>query len=145
MTTDRAPNATPQPLDLDETGDRFYIELTNQADAAQVNQALQAAGLSPELCRSTTNNQEGIIITQSLAQGVWNNDTGYNDCKGACTDQAQAHLSYNQLTPEQRAAFVKDLASFLHYQRINNYMPTQGQMDDDETMGQVALEHCREQ
>ena len=90
----------------------IYVELNEPAGEENVIQALRDAGMPARQAREVRRNVDGQIITELLAQGIWEHHSGQAHCRQNCP-QDRRHRSWNELTEIQQEAFWKKLARFL--------------------------------
>ena len=114
----------------------FYLN-TSGADADKIQEALRAAGIETLVVRETTPNHDGIIITETLAAGIWDHESGAARCQDP-VDQECGHRKWDQLSQEQRDEFTKELASFYEYQRIER-MQLSVLLEFSEELGDVKV------
>ena len=119
----------------------YYFETTTNMTEQELKLTLEKAGIKTTDARRTTLNNDGIIMTETLAKGIWNHETGFNDCNETCKDQTQKHTEWDQLSAEQRDSFSQRLAEFLENSRVEQFSTLES-MENDEEFAKVAIERC---
>ena len=119
----------------------YYFETATDLTEPELRLALEKAGIKTVAARRTTLNKDGIIMTENLAKGIWNHETGYNDCNGSCKHRTQQHAEWDQLSADQRDSFSQRLAEFLENSRMEQFSTLES-MEDDEEFANVAIERC---
>ena len=120
-----------------------YIELKDPCSPEQLHQALEAAGLKVWETREVSKNHDGVIITDTLLQGIWRHETDYARCHGHCIkQQGRLHVPYDDLTPDQRDAFAHTVANFMEFSRQTSYNPEQLLLDEED-FEKIALKSCK--
>ena len=117
----------------------FYIE-TQGANPENIKTALQTAGLKVHDVRTVTQNNDGIILTETLTRGIWNHETGQAQCKGT-RQRPCDHREWTELSPDQQHTFATLLAEFLEYQR-QEYLVTSTLLEDNGEFTGVRLQPC---
>ncbi len=104
--------------DPNEMTRTFYLELKNPSTAPAIQAALESCGLeiSDEI-RTVTRNYEGAILTNLLAQGIWEHRTGNNSCTHPCPGP-ETHRAWAQLSDEQKDTFLQNYARFVENCRV---------------------------
>ena len=90
----------------------LYLEFSEPVDEQAVKNLLEQAGMKPVSSRTVTENNDGYILTQLLAAGIWEQETDQQNCPGPCPEK-QKHLAWAELTQEQQHTFLKGYAGFL--------------------------------
>ena len=122
----------------------YHIELNENAgehageDA--VREALRSAGLEVRWIRKMTPLQEGISLTETLMEGIWNHETGQATCSGNCLGREKRHVAYGELSDDQKYAVGRHMAQFLDACRVEEYVPLT--LAGHEDMENIALERC---
>ena len=127
----------------------FHLDLRKPHDALRVAEALRQAGIETWEVREVSPNHDGVILTQALARGIWQQYTGQIRCEGHCRNEpgAPQHMTWEELSTDQQETFTSDLAHFPdHFRgagRQAEYRPERDSLDDDDEFGGVALHDCR--
>ena len=119
----------------------YYFETETDMTEPELGLALENAGIKAVNARRTTLNHDGVIITETLANGIWNHETGYDYCNDDCRGQVKTHTEWNQLSPEQRDTFTKRLIGFMENSRIDQFSTAES-MEYDQEFANIALERC---
>lgn len=119
----------------------FHVELRQPATDEQVRQALEAAGISVFETRPVSQIHDGVSVTETLLQGIWNHQTGQAECAGGCSPSPSRHVPYDALNPSQRTTFAESVADFMAQSRQNAYQPADFLNDDGEFLF-IALTPC---
>ena len=90
----------------------LYLDLGQLTDPERVLAALRAADIHPDDYRPVSRNNTGHIVTDLLAQGIWDHESGAQECQGNCPPERR-HLTWDQLTQDQKVAFTANYARFL--------------------------------
>ena len=110
----------------------FFIEFSAGSTEQELRQFLEHAGYKTITVRDTSQNNDGIIITETLLQGIWNHDTGYATCEDKCANHAKPrHVAYEALTEHQRNSFAEAVAAFMDRSRQQAFQPIQFLDPDD--------------
>ena len=124
------------------TGSRhIYLELEDPTVLGDLTEALISAGIKTKDVRAATKNHNGIIMTQLLINGVWNDETGYNGCDGKCENGSNVHREYGTLSEEQQEIFAKDVAQDMEWRRNEHYLPRRDELGEEDFKG-VAMGEC---
>ena len=124
----------------------MYIELRDPAGPEEVRAALENAGLQLNGLRGVTRNQDGYILTDLLARGIWEHETSLNQCleknPGRCPG-IPVHRDWTQLSETQQEEFIKRYAGFLESCRQDQLMPEILLRDCDEFKGTaLTVQHA---
>ena len=119
----------------------YYFETATEMTEPELRLVLERAGVQAVDARLTTVNHNGVIITETLAKGIWNHETGYDQCNGGCNGQAKSHTGWDRLSPEQRGAFTRRLAEFMDHSRADQFSAAES-IADDAGFESVALKPC---
>ena len=84
----------------------FYIETGSDTDPAALAEALERAGISVSTTQETGCVQGGVVLTVKRAEELWNYETGYYDCEGACRESDVRHRSFTEIAPETQERFT---------------------------------------
>lgn len=101
----------------------FYIETTDEICEEEMKSKLKAAGVNTERTRTVTSLHDGYILTNLLAEGIWNYETGYDECDKSCKENGAKHVAWLELTSEQQDEFVKHYAKFIENSRQDCLLP----------------------
>ena len=119
------------------TSRNLHLSLGAPEDLENVVEALQQAGIKVEECRPVSNNNDGHIVTDLLAQGIWAEGTGANKCRGNCPRDKKHHL-WKDLSEDQRAEFARRYAIFLT-NCTSDELIAEVLLDDADEFEEVAL------
>ena len=101
----------------------FHLELEDVWDTDRLRDALWAAGIGIRDCRTATGVRDGYAFTHLLIQGIWDQETGCDDCRGECRGQTPRHVPWRDLDEEQRDAFARRYTRFLENCRQDQLQP----------------------
>ena len=101
----------------------FYIETTNDICEEELKHKLKAAGINTEQTRTVTSLHDGYVLTNLLAEGIWNYETGYDECDESCKEKGSKHVAWSGLTEEQQDEFVKHYTQFIENSRQDCLLP----------------------
>ena len=101
----------------------FYIETTDEICEEEIKRKLKAAGVNTEQTRVVTGLHDGYVMTDLLAEGIWNYETGYDDCDESCKENGAKHVAWLELTAEQQDEFVRHYAQFIENSRQDCLLP----------------------
>ena len=123
----------------------FHLALREPHDAPQVAEALRQAGIETWEVREVSPNHGGIIITEALARGIWQQVTGQVQCEDHCRNEpgAPQHMTWEKLSTDQQEAFTSDIAYFMDAGRQAEYRPERETLDEDDKFDGIALSDCR--
>ena len=99
-----------------------YIETDQPFSVDDAASIIYAAGINPTAIRAVTPNQDGIILTNLYADGVWNQESGYNDCDGHCEHLRRVHLRWEELNAAQQELFAATLSHFMDQARSGAFI-----------------------
>ena len=125
---------------------QFHIDLMEPATAQAVVAALRQAGIEAWESREVSPNHDGVIITELLAKGIWEQETGQSLCPGKdCPGDVMGnpHRRYEDLSEEQREIFTRSVAAFMERSRLHDYAPSLS-LNQNDFQG-IALGHCRQE
>ena len=117
-----------------------HIELEENCNEDALEARMKDAGIPVRAVRAVTQLEEGIPVTQLLAQGEWNHVTGAEHCNGNCSRQPEKHVAYRDLKEKQTVRFHRDLASALDHYRAEQYMPCRDGLAEE--FQNVAFQRC---
>lgn len=117
----------------------FHLEMQQEMDQSVLESMLKKAGIPARAVRAATPLHEGISFTHLLAEGEWDHGSGATDCDGRCQGKNPQHIPYQDLSPQQRQDFHRDLAQGLHYYRTHLYSLSDGCFQE---MNGVAMSEC---
>ena len=123
--------------------------MTRWTETGRVVEALSQANIETWEVREVSPNHDGVILTQALARGIWQQETGQIRCEGHCRNEpgAPQHMTWEELSTDQQETFTSDLARFPdHYRdagRQAEYRPERDSLDDDDKFDGIALHDCR--
>ena len=122
----------------------FHLTLREPHDAPQVAEALRQAGIETWEVEEVSPKHGGIIITQELARWMWEHLTGQVRCEGHCRNEpgAPQHMTWEELSTEQQAAFTSDMAHFVEAGRQEELRLERDSLDEDDNFDGVALYDC---
>ena len=123
----------------------FHLDFRKPHDAMRVAEALRQANIETWEVREVSPNHDGVILTQALARGIWQQETGQIRCEGHCRNEpgAPQHMTWEELSADQQATFTSDIAHFMEAGRQAQYRPERDSLDDDDKFDGVALHDCR--
>lgn len=102
-----------------------HVSLKEPAEAEAVSQALEGAGIGVQAIREVTRIHDGYALTELLAQGIWEHETGQAHCAsrnpGRCPGEDR-HRGWAELSEEQRDAFIARYVRFLESCREEELM-----------------------
>ena len=101
----------------------FHLELEDVWDMDRLRDALRAAGIGIRDCRTVAGVRDGYMFTHLLIQGIWDQETGCDDCRGECRGQTPRHVPWRDLDEEQRDAFARRYTRFLENCRQDQLQP----------------------
>ena len=86
--------------------------MTPWTETGRVAEALRQAGIETWEVREVSPNHDGVILTQALAKGIWQQETGEIRCDGHCRNEpgAPQHMTREELSTDQQETFTSDLA-----------------------------------
>ena len=99
----------------------FYIEVDEPTTPDQISQAMASLGRQVRNVRAVRANHDGYILTELLAAGIWETESGADQCE-KCPPGQQQHLKWSQLDEKQRHSFLKGLAHFLDASRTDQLL-----------------------
>ena len=108
----------------------FHITLADDQDETDIEERLKATGIPVKTVRTMGQIVDGISMTELLAMGEWNQDTGYNQCQGACLATGRPHVSYSDLTDQQKFEIHEDMGKALDTYRAEHYLPDTRMMEE---------------
>ena len=127
--------------------------MTRWTETGRVAEALRQANIETWDVREVSPNHDGVILTQALARGIWQQETGQIRCEGHCRNEpgAPQHMTWEELSTDQQETFTSDLAHFPdhfpdHFReagRQAEYRPERDSLDDDDMFDGIALHDCR--
>lgn len=120
----------------------FHVELMSPLSEEDLARIITGAGIQTLTVRATTQNVDGVIITDTLIEGIWNHETGQDACTGECQASARPHLPYRQLDQRQRSIFAQRVAAFMDESRFQAFEPINA-LAEDEEFDNIALRNCR--
>ena len=79
----------------------FHLDLREPHDALRVAEALRQANIETWEVREVSPNHDGVILTQALARGIWQQETGQIRCEGHCRNEpgAPQHMTGRNSPP----------------------------------------------
>ena len=107
----------------------IYLEMEDPVNEEDVQQILKEAGINARNVYNMAGIKKGIAVTKVLAESVWNEETGADECNGACGPEKN-HQSWQYLNEEQQTTIAVNLAAFLHGCRQDDTV--EAMMIDDE-------------
>ena len=86
----------------------FHLDLQEPHDALRVAEALRQANIETWEVREVSPNHDGVILTQALARGIWQQETGQIRCEGHCRNEpgAPQHMTWEELSTDQQETFT---------------------------------------
>ena len=114
-----------------------YLELKQPRSPEEIARILESRDAQVTEARAMTALQRGYALTDTLAHGIWQNETGADGCRGRCPPD-RSHRHWEQLTEEQRTRFIENLSRFLDNCRSEELM-LDLLMEGDEEFENVAL------
>ena len=127
---------------MTEKHQNLYLEFSEPVERQAVNEALARAGLTVSDSRAVTKNNDGYIITNLLAKGIWNHESDSTNCAGPCPE-TKKHLEWEELSPDQQQTFMSSFAQFLTKYTSEELMLNLLLEDEDDFEG-VALDKHQE-
>ena len=117
----------------------FYIE-TQETSREEITETLRSAGLKATEIREVTQNQNGIIFTNTLIRGIWSHETGQAGCKATDTNPCN-HREWADLSEQQQESFTICIAEFMEQCRQDEFIAKLALEDNDE-FEKVRLNPC---
>ena len=119
----------------------FHVDLAATGETEEsLTEKLKAAGLDVTNVRAVSALNNGISVTQLLAQGEWDHATGVDSCNEGCREEPLRHIAYADLTESQAAEIQRDMTKGMEYYRSNMYEVRDGVFS--ESFDSIAIEHC---
>lgn len=115
-----------------------YLELSEPRSPEDIARLLGRANAPVTDARAMTSLERGYALTESLAYGIWQDESGAAECRGQCPPQRR-HRHWEQLSEDQRTRFIDNLARFLENCRTEELM-LDLLMESDEEFETVALQ-----
>lgn len=119
----------------------FHVKLNSPATEDGLKEAMEAAGMNPHTVRAISPIHDGYALTELIAQGIWEHETGHaycrERCKGKCPGDPK-HLAWNELSEGQQETFIKRYVRFLENCREEELL-TDVLMTEAEEFDDVAL------
>ena len=101
----------------------FYIETTEATYEEEIKRKLRAGGINTEQTRVVTGLYDGYIMTNRLAEGIWDYETGCDECDESCKENDTKHVAWTELTVEQQDEFVRHYVQFIENSRQDCLLP----------------------
>ena len=86
----------------------YYFETTTEMTEPELRLALEKAGIKTIDARRTTLNNDGIIMTETLAKGIWNHETGFNVATKPAKTKRRSIPSGTSSAPSNAIRFPND-------------------------------------
>ena len=99
-----------------------FLELSEESTPEEVARTLGYAGTQVSEARAVHGNHDGYILTQALAQGIWDYETGAGYCKDNCP-RGKKHRTWDQLSSEQQETFLSYYTTFVEQCRTDELIP----------------------
>ena len=115
-------------------GKYFHVEVREDLDEEEMARRIQGTGTGTNEVREMTAVQDGVSVTQNLAERIWNMETGSDDCSSRC----RKHRKYQDLYEGQKDSFIENLVEFMNSARAEQYSPAS--LRDEDGFEYVALE-----
>lgn len=102
-----------------ETSLHFHISTMTHETARNISGILREAGIEAVVV-PTTQERDGIILTDRLADFTWDSQSWRWKCDGSCRARGEAeHRDYRHLTEEQRSVFAERVMDAVNRERGN--------------------------
>ena len=118
-----------------------YLEMKEETSPEELSRQLGNTGFTVTSGRTMAGLQDGYAVTETLAAGIWDHESGYADCGNHCTAK-RPHRPWTEIPNHQRSKFVKRLAQFLDQCRQEDLL-LQLLLEDEPEFSDVALEKCQ--
>ena len=126
---------------IDKESSRYvYLEMKEETSPEQLSRHLAESGYIVTAGRTMAGLEEGYAVTETMAAGLWEQESGYAHCEGHCGAR-RPHRPWTDLAEQQRQKFVKRLTQFLDQCRQEELL-LDTLLEDDPEFGDVALERC---
>ena len=100
----------------------YYFETTDDdMTPEELNEKLAQAGLQPAGTRKVAPIHDGLTMSDSLAGGIWDHETGANRCNGGCRQNGVSHVSWKDLDKSRQETFSEALAEVLNEYRAQHF------------------------
>ena len=97
----------------------IHLELAQETGLKEIEEVLNRAGIHVQQTRTVTPIHNGYSMTDLLITGIWDHETGYEQCRGKCNQ----HRSWDSLNPEQKRSFTDRYTQFIENCQEADFQP----------------------